>query len=136
MGNRDDKMLVELGKRVPLTPKIHVFEKLPVDLEVQGLSIPLRKGFPMLFLPVRVLELHITNPAMAMTPYGDGEPLYPLGSLYLVPIAPIVLRILNIIIKYEDIDVMNKVKVPFPRKIVRLANGNSRHTISILIPAT
>jgi hypothetical protein len=136
MGNRDDKILVELGKRGPLTPKIHVFQKLPVDLEVQGLPIPLHKGFPMLFLPVRVLETYITNPAMAMTPYRDGEPLYPLRGLYLVPIAPIILRILDIIIKYEDIHVMNKVKVAFPRKIVRLANGNSRHTISTVIPAT
>ena len=59
-----------------------------------------------------------------MVPYRDRDPDQPILCLDPVPVPPIVLGILNVIVQNEFIDHPDEIKIPLPRDIARLYDGN------------
>lgn len=62
---------------------------------------------------------------MLVTPHWDREPTQALGGLDAVAIPPVVLRILEVVVEYEKIGVMDYVEVALPRKVVGLNDGDA-----------
>ena len=121
--NRLDQVLIQFRKLLPLPAEIDVLEKRAVAFEEGTSRVALLQRFPMLFLPVRVGETYFVHQSVKIVPGGHREPQRSGRRFDLVPVAPVVLRVLDVVVEDEEIDIVNDVEIALPWKIVRLQDG-------------
>src|SRR6476661_4985316 len=78
----------------------------------------------MLLCPALRGENHITDPPIDIRARWNREPLHAIRGLDAVSVAPVVLRVLNVIVKHEEVDIVNDVEVSLPRNVVGLQDCN------------
>src|SRR5262249_41361737 len=99
--NLSGEELVQLRQAPPLTLGIDFRQEWTVVVEEWRFAVQLRERLPMLALPARALDRHVANAPLQVGPGRNGEPLQPSSRFHLVPVAPVVLRILDVIVEEE-----------------------------------
>ena len=71
------------------------------------------------------MNLYLTDLLLHRQPWdGHRKPVRAVGGVNAVSVAPVVFRILDLVIEKIEIGVMNQVKVALPWEIVRLENDD------------
>ncbi len=71
------------------------------------------------FSPVLcIVNFNFMNQLINSTKNRNRNPLYTPGGFYFITISPVPVSILDILKKNKNIDIMNDVKISFPRKII------------------
>src|SRR5579862_7429913 len=97
--------------------------------EIWRTPIRRAKSLPMYALPVCIRDTGFPYLLKIFT-FDLNRYRQPLGTrtgFNLVTISPIPSRILNIVEKDENVDIVNEVEISLPGDIVRLYDANSRH---------
>src|SRR6185437_15597131 len=89
-------------------------------MEVRRARIGLLQGSQVFLRPPRIGKANVADSPIDIGPGWHREPLHTISRLDSIAIAPVVLRVLNIIVEYEDVDVVNDVEVSLPRNVVGL----------------
>jgi hypothetical protein len=71
-----------------------------------------------------IRDFNLAYQALQIMACWNGKPSRSVPGHQFVPVAPVGMRILNVIIKDEKINVMDEVEIPLPRDIVGLEYGN------------
>lgn len=77
-----------------------------------------------LLLPALIGNFNLAYQALQIVPCWNGKPSWPAPGHQFVPVAPVGVRILDVVIKDEKINVMDEVEIALPGDIVRLKYGN------------
>ena len=77
--------------------------------------------------PVRIVQRHFADLPIQIRSGGDGQPIYAIGSLNPVPVTPVVFCVLHVVVKDENVCIVNEVKVAFPGYIIGLENHDFVH---------
>ena len=92
----------------------------------------------MILNPVsRIVDFRFTDELVCFSIVnGYGEPLRPVSGLDFVPVSPVVLRVLNVVVKYKQVNRPDEIEVPHPGNVVRLNNAYTHGQFSDVLPVS
>ena len=123
-GDLNDQVLIEFGQVVPGASEIELLKEWTEQGKEWRSPVVLIQHIPMALLPFRVSRSDfIDAAAQVMRSAGNGHPGNAPPRLDPVPVPPVVFGILGVVIKKQEISVANKVKEPFPRKVIGLEDN-------------
>src|SRR5438874_5251627 len=103
-----------------------MLEQIPMSSEILGFRIGVSDRFPVRQPPVGITNDRVTNSLIVLTLNDDRyrQPRWPIRRLDTIPVSPVPSRILHVVIKYELVHGVNKIKVTLPRNIVGLNDSD------------
>ena len=88
------------------------------------MSVILLNHAAVLLLPALIRDFNLAYQALQIVPCWNGKPSWPVPGHQFVPVAPVGMRILDVVIKDEKINVMDEVEIALPGDVVGLQNCN------------
>jgi hypothetical protein len=113
-----DDVNVQVAEPVP-APRQSLLEKLAVLQKEWGITVIRFHDPPMLAPPVLIIiDFDLVDGAVCRRlPYGNGQPNQASGCFDPIAVSPILFRVLNIVMKNENVALSDEVKISTPGNV-------------------